>query len=166
MKIAILHFPILIRVRDWGTVTDSGDCRYNGRMWIRLRNACALVIALLVLAASSQSVVCESACSSASQRSCCQGASGTDAMLMSGDHCTGDMSSMPGATASDGNHCDHVAIVATEASAFGLAGFNGVRWATRVALHSARSRGVNRPIVKAPPLRRTVADLRSVSLRV
>jgi hypothetical protein len=166
MKNAILHFAFLICVRDWGTSADSGDCHYNVGMPTRLRNACALTIALVVLAVFSQSVVCQSACSSASQRSCCQAASGSDEMAMSDGHCSGDMDSATPATAVDGSSCHHAAIIATEGSAFGLAGFNGVRWATRVALPSAGLRDSNRYLAKAPPLRRTVFDLRSVSLRV
>lgn len=83
---------------------------------------------------------------------------------MSGDHCSGDMSSA--AMAADGNACHHAVLVATEVSAFSLASFNGVRWAVRIALPFARSREGNRFIEKTPPLRRAVSDLRSVSLRV
>jgi len=164
MTNANFHFRLLICVRDWRSSIDSGDCIYNGRMSTRFRNACALVIALLVLAVSSQSAICESACSSASQQSCCPTASGPDAMEMSGGHCPGDMS--PAAMLADGSACHHAALVATEASAFTVAGFNGVRWATRVALPSAVLRDGNRYLAKAPPLRRMVFDLRSVSLRV
>jgi len=166
MTNAILHFALLICVCDWVTSTGAGDCHYNVRMSTRLRNACALVIALLVLAVSSQNVVCESACSSASQRSCCKAASGSDEMAMSDGHCSDGMDSAIPATAVDGSSCHHAAIVATEASAFGLAGSNGVRWATRTAWPSARLQGGNQSVVKAPPLRRTVADLHSVMLRV
>ena len=166
MKNAVRHFAILICVRDCVTSIDAGDCSYNVRMSTHLRNACALMIALLVLAVSSQSVVCESACSSVSQRSCCQAASGSDEMVMSDGHCPGDMDSAVLAVDTAGSLCHHAVMVATEASAFRLAGFSGVRWATRVTLPSVSLQSGNRSIAKARPLRRSVPDLRSVGLRV
>jgi len=130
-------------------------------MSTRLRNACALVIALLVLAVSSQSVVCESACSSLSPRSCCRAANGSREMDMSGDHCPGGMASHPVADGS-GTLCHHASVVATETSASSVAGFNGVRWAVRGTLPSPRVRGGSRLIAKRPPFRRTSAGLLSV----
>jgi len=165
MRNAICHLTMSICIRDCSIGTRLGGCRYNDRMSIRLRNACALVIALLVLAVSSQSVVCESACSSLSQRSCCRAANGSDEMDMSGDQCPGDMSSHPVADAS-GTLCHHASIVATEASASSAVGFNGVRWAVWGTLPSPRLRNGNRSIAKGPPFRRTTAGLLSVSLRV
>ena len=165
MRFVIHHFNLRSRLLNRHSF---GDCSYNQRMSTRLRNACALVIALLVLAVSSQGVVCESACSRAAQRSCCQAASGLDEMDMSVGRCSGDMSSAPGAIASDlsGAPCHHAAIVATETNASSLVGFNGVRWAARATLPSARLRGGNRSIAKGPPFRRTASGLLSVSLRV
>jgi hypothetical protein len=153
-------------VGDWNRRTGDTSARMKV-MPSRLTNGLLLLMALVVLGASSQAAVCEVACATLAQSCCPGGADGSGPMATA--ECSGSISSMAGMSAHfrGESSCIHGLLLAVERNVSVGTRLNDVQWSVvevlpvGVVVHG--SEGIFR---QRPRLRRHWIDPLVVSLRV